>query len=121
MVGELWWWKGWLGGVGMGVMGGGGGRVAGHVQGCGLAWGGSEEWCVWWGAWVWGCVGEGGRGREGGEYMGVWVGRLHIYIYVWTCGSLPQPPILLSFDLMDHIPFRWQSPTPLPTPPNPTM
>jgi len=68
--------------------------------------------------------GAGGCGRgggEGGEYMGVWVGRLHIYIYVWTCGSLPQPPILLSFDLMDHILFRWQSPTPLPTPPNPTM
>ena len=46
--------------------------MAGHVQGCGLGWGGSEEWCVWWGAWVWGCVGKGGRGREGaGEYMGV--------------------------------------------------
>ena len=87
---------GWLG---VGVKSG----VCGGVHGCGGVWG------------------REGGGGEGGEYMGVWVGRLHIYIYVWTCGSLPQPPILLSFDLMDHIPFRWQSPTPLPTPPNPTM
>jgi len=41
---------------------------------------------------VWGR--EGGRGREEGEYMGVWVGRLHIYIYM--CGPVAVCPSPLS-------------------------
>ena len=98
--------EGWLGTcrgvgwVGVGVKSG----VCGGVHGCGG---------------VWGREGGAGRGRVS-IWVCEWGGYIYIYIYVWTCGSLPQPPLLLSFDLIDQIPFRWQSPTPLPTLPNPT-